>query len=92
MKRIAFALATLLVAQGTLLAKDLPAAPADTSRKIQATRQVAQPELDQTLTGSIKRSMTSRKDRLAATADKGADERRELSGIEVNPWIVPSFR
>lgn len=92
MKTIAFALAALLVAPGTLLAKDLTTASADASRKIQSTRKVAQPELDRTLTGSIRRSMSFKKNHFAATADKGVDERRELSGIEVNPWIVPSFR
>lgn len=91
MRTIVFALAGLLVAPGTLLAKDLTAA---STRNAQDNHQVVQPELDQTLTGSIKRAMSFKKDHFTTAPDRAAtgSEKRELSGVEANPWIVPSFR
>ncbi|PSJ57281.1 hypothetical protein [Kumtagia ephedrae] len=83
MKKLALAFALLLGTSGPLLAdtaaKD--AGKAATPRTVTADR----PVLDQTKTRSIRQAQEP--------ADTAAPAKRRVrSGIEINPWIVPSFR
>lgn len=81
MKRFVYALAAIVLASGPSLASEarLKQAPAAASPVVPSVR----PLLDQMKTFSIRRDTDA--------AKQAPAEPRVRSGIEVNPWIVPSF-
>lgn len=81
MKRLVFALAAVVVTSGPSLAGEARAkqAPVAASQVVPSPR----PLLDQMKTFSIRRD--------TGAARQTPAEPRVRSGIEVNPWIVPSF-
>lgn len=82
MKRLIMSLAMAAAASGPSLAGETPVkqSPAVDSSQAATPRR---PLLDRMKTFSIYRD--------AETAGHGTAEPRVRSGIEVNPWIVPSF-
>lgn len=82
MKRLIISLAVVATASGPLLAGEAPVkqSPAVDSSQAATPRR---PLLDRMKTYSIHRD--------AETAGHATAEPRVRSGIEVNPWIVPSF-
>jgi hypothetical protein len=85
MKQFALALAIVLAASSPLLAKDRvkqpKTAPAATTQMVKPAQR---PVLDPFKTQSIAPASNE-------AAKNAPAPRRERSGIEINPWIVPNF-
>lgn len=85
MKQVALALAVIVTVSSPLFAKDTvkqpPAVPAARARVIKPAER---PVLDQFKTQSIAPASTR-------TDGNTPAPRRERSGIEINPWVVPNF-
>ena len=80
MKRFVFALAAVVLASGPTLASEARVKQAPVASQAMPS---ARPLLDQMKTFSIRHDTDA--------AKQAPAEPRVRSGIEVNPWIVPSF-
>lgn len=84
MKQVALALAVMVAVSSPLFAKDAVKQPAASVAKTHVVKPAARPVLDQFKTQSI--------DPVPNQAGGNAPTpRRERSGIEINPWVVPNF-
>ena len=85
MKQVTLALAFMVAVSSPLFAKDVvkrqPAAPAAKARMVKPAER---PVLDQFKTQSIAPASNQ-------TGGNASAPRRERSGIEINPWVVPNF-
>ena len=90
MRTTIFALTALLALSGTAAAGDFAATPGYVESGVRA--QTERKSLEHTSTHSIVRSDVQRQaaSKTRKAVEPTADSRR--SGIEINPWIVPSFR
>ncbi|WP_442581337.1 hypothetical protein ACSBOB_04875 [Mesorhizobium sp. ASY16-5R] len=85
MKQFALALAVLLAASSPLIAKECVKKPkAPPAATTQVVKPAQRPVLDQFKTQSIAPASNE-------AAGTASAPRRERSGIEINPWVVPNF-
>jgi hypothetical protein len=90
MKTTALALAAILALSGTAAANDFAATLhyPEAAPRTQAERK----SLDYTATHSIVRRDVSRNAAPRSRKEEAPTAESRRSGIEINPWIVPSFR
>ena len=84
MKQVALALAVVMAVSSPLFAKDAVKQPVAPAAKTRMVKPAERPVLDQFKTQSIAPASNQ-------TDGNAPAPRRERSGIEINPWVVPNF-
>lgn len=100
MNRIALALAAVIATSGPLFANDFSGSLVYPTQSPRATHQAApaakKPVLDYSSTRSIvaapKAGKTDRTAKSEPAARRDTSQKSGPSGLEINPFIVPSFR